>query len=261
MEEFVNVLDANPNADLPLGQGLTKLNLLQALFMFSMDDYVDWDAGKVNFDSSGFIALLEFANTLPDEYDWNDDYIPMHELISTGRQIIAATGFYDFDDYLMNRAIFGGEIVFKGLPSENRNGNSLTTGTAFAITEKCKDPDAAWAFLRSFLKEEWQKENIWYGIPVNKNVFEKMLSDAMDETRGGASSIDGFLVEMEPLTQEDVNSIMALINSVTGTVGQDDALWNIISESAADFFNGSSTAQNAARIIQNRASTYISERS
>jgi len=262
MDEFIKVLDSNPDADFALGQGLTKLNFLQALFMFSMDDFVDRGAGKVNFESNDFIALLEFANTLPDDYDW-DNYISEPELIATGRQIITATGFNSFDDFQMYRAMFGGDIVFKGLPAENRNGFSLTTYTGFAITNKCRDVDGAWEFLRTFLNEDWQNESIWYGMPTNKNAFNKLLEKAMTEDEYGSRfmSWDGFMLEMETLTQADADQIMALIDSASGSVGQDDALWTIISECASDFFSGKSTAQDAARIIQNRASIYISEQS
>jgi len=261
MEEFVATLAAHPNADYPLGQGLTRLNLLQALFMFSIDDYVDWDAGTTRFDSNDFMALLEFAKTLPDEYDWESDYIPTHELVMAGRQVVYATSFWGLDDYQMTRAMFGGDIVFKGLPSKDRNGNSLSPSTSFAITSKCKDVDGAWSFIRTFLTEDWQKENIWYGLPTNKHVFDKLIYDAMTEERHSSGSIDGFLVEMESLTQADVDHIMSLINSISGTVGEDETLWTIISESAADFFSGRTTVQDAVRVIQNRASTYVAEQS
>jgi len=263
MDEFIAVLAANPGADYPLGQGLTKENLLQALFMFNMGEYVDWNAGTVSFDSSGFISLLEFANTLPDDYDWDNEYISEPELISSGRQIITAASFNNFDDYQMYRALYGGEIVFKGLPAESRNGYSLITNSSFAITNNCKDVDGAWEFLRTFLLEDWQRENSWYGIPVHKGAFDKMLSDAMSEDEHGASSIgwNGFTIELEPLTQADADQIMSLIGSVSGLVGQDEAIWNIISESAASYFSGQTSVQDAVRVIQNRASTYIAEQS
>jgi len=261
MEEFVAMLASHPNADYPLGQGLTSLNFLQALFMFNMNDYVDWDAGTTRFDSSDFIALLEYAKTFPDEYIWDTDYIPTHELIMSGRQVVYATSFWSIDDYQMSRAMFGGDIVYKGLPTENRNGNSLSPGTAFAITSKCKDVDGAWSFIRTFLIEDWQKDNIWYGLPTNRHVFDKLIHDALTVERGGSASIDGFLVEMEKITQADVDQIMSLVNSVSGTVGQDDTLWTIISESAADFFSGRSSVQDAVRVIQNRASIYVAEQS
>jgi len=261
MDEFVAILAANPNADFPLGQGLTKITLLQALFMFGMDSYVDWNEGKAYFDSNEFIALLEYANTLPDEFDWDNNYVQEPELISSGRQIVAATGFNSFHDYQMYRALFGGNIVFKGLPAGDRNGYSLMSYSSFAITSKCRDVDGAWAFLRTYLDEKWQKENSWLGIPVNKNVFEEMIKDAMKEGNAGSVGWDGFTIELEALKQEDVDKITNMINSVSSTVGQDDAIWNIISESAANYFNGQASIQDTVRIIQNRATTYISEQS
>lgn len=261
MDEFTAVLNSNPKADYPLGQGLTKMAYLQALFMFNMDEYVDWAEGKVNFESDEFIALLEFANTLIDEFDWENEYVEEHALIAAGRQIIAATNMNDFDTLQMYRAFFGGDIVFKGLPAKERNGFSLMTQTDFAITTKCKDIDGAWEFLKTFLDEGWQKENSWRGMPVIKSVFDDLIEESMRENEHGGGSMhwDGFSVELKPLTQADVDKIMSVIDSVSGSVGQDDALWNIISEGAADFFNGRSSAQDAARIIQNRASTYVAE--
>ena len=261
MEDFINVIRANPGADYPLGQGLTKLNLLQVLFMFNMDNYVDWNEGKVYFDSDEFISLLEFTSTLPDDFDWSNEYIPEPELISSGRQIISAVNFNSFHDYQMYKALYGGEVVFKGLPAENKNGYSLMALASFAITEKCKDADAAWGFLKTFLDEDQLYENSWYGIPVIKNVFDKMIKDAMDEERAGSVGWDGFTLELKPLSQTDVDIITNLINSVSGAVGQDDAIWNIISEGVSAYFNGQSSAQDTARIIQNRATTYISEQS
>jgi len=262
MEEFNAVINANPNADYPLGQGLTNLTFLQALFMFNIDRFVDWSEGKVNFDSDEFIALLEYAGTLPSEYNWDNDYIPEYELIATGRQIIAAANMTDFDTYQMYQAFFGGDIVFKGLPADNRNGYSLMSQTDFAITSKCKDVDGAWAFLRSFISEEWQKENSWRGIPVSKKVFDDMIKKHMNEDEVGGRAMhwgDNFTVELKALTEPEADQIMSLINSVTSTVGQDDALWNIISEGAADYFNNRSSAQDVVRIIQNRASIYVAE--
>ena len=50
------------------------------------------------------------------------------------------------------------------------------------------------------------------------------------------------------------------IKNTTRIRNFDEALWNIINETASDFFNGLITAETAARIIQNRASIYISEK-
>ena len=263
-EEFLAILDANPDADFPLGQGVTKLIYLQALFMITMDNFVDWGTGTTSFDSNDFMDLLMFADTFPEEYDWDSDYLPESALIPEGRQIMAVVGFNDFEDYQMYRALFGGEIVFKGFPNESRNGNSLITNTGFAITTSCKDVDAAWQFIRTFISEDYQSDNFRrYGLPVNKNVFDKMLEDAMTENEHGPNTIgwNDFLIELNPLTQAEADQIMAFINSVTISAGQDEAIWNIVSEGAADFFNGRSSIQDTVKVIQNRASIYVSEQS
>ena len=261
MNEFTAVLEANPNADYVMGQGITKMNFLQILLMLNMDSFVDWSTSSVSFDSIDFSDLLMFADSFPDDYDWNDEYVGEHVLIREGRQIMAAVGFNSFDDYQMYRALFGGDLVFKGFPNENRNGFSLMTNTSFAITNKCTDVDGAWGFLRMFMTEKWQNDHSWYGLPTNKNVFDKMLKDAMTEDEYGNRSMswDGMEIEMKTLTQADADQINALIDSISGSAGQDEALWNIISENAADYFSGRSSLEDTVRVIQNRASIYVAE--
>jgi len=35
----------------------------------------------------------------------------------------------------------------------------MQPGTSFAITSKCNDVDGAWAFIRTFLMDDWQYEH------------------------------------------------------------------------------------------------------
>jgi len=261
INEIKAVLEANPDADYPVGQMLTKPSLLHALFMYGIDEYVDYSAGTVNFDNDEFISLLEFVNALPTEFTYGDDFLHEHELIAAGRQIIVAGILSNLDDIQLYRAMFGSDIVFKGMPAANRNGFPLFSNTSFAITAACKDVDGAWAFLRTLFLEDWQNEFSWFGLPVNKNVFDSKLKELMIENEYGprTKSVDGFEIEIKPLTQSDVNQIMEFVNSVSGSVGQDEALWAIIYEGAIDFFSRKSSAQDTARVIQSRASIYISE--
>ena len=145
----------------------------------------------------------------------------------------------------------------------NRNGFPLITNSSFAITNNCIDVDGAWEFLRTLLLEDWQNEFSLYGLPINRHVFDRNLNELMIKSENGlrTRSLDGFEVVIEPLPQADVNQIMELVNSISGSVGQHDALWNIVSEGAIDFFSNKTTVQDTVRVIQSRASTYISEQS
>jgi len=273
MNEFRDVLRANPQADMPMGMGYTKNAFLQSVIVMSMDEYVDWATGMCYFDRGGFADLLEFANMFPDEFDWSrDEYIDPGELIATGRQIMMNMGISDFMSVRMYTALFGGEIVFKGFPSDNKRGNSLSIGSSLSMTTRCRSKEGAWQFMRTVLTEEWQTNNNW-GFPTNKAAFDTLLKDAMtpryftdeygnqvEESQGGWGWGDT-MIEIYALTQREADNIMDLINSVSGTASYNESLMMIINEGAEDFFSGRSSAQEAARVIQSRASIYVAEQS
>jgi ABC-type glycerol-3-phosphate transport system substrate-binding protein len=291
MQEFQAVLDANPQADYPLGQWLTKWSFLQSTIMFSLDEYVDWTRGTTNFDSQNFIQLLEFANTFPEDFDWgrgrsidwdigwpDDNWLSEEELIASGRQImVRLSWFSDFWTYRQYLANFGGEIVFKGFPTEDRNGSSIMIPSSYAMSADGKNKDGVWEFLRSMLMPDWQRENVNWIFPTNKTVFNERLEEAMKEDQYSDSTIirstlatpspDGDVMwmppEIKPLTQADADRLFALIDSITFTASwnMDEGLMDIIKEGADDYFNGVRSAADAARIIQSKASIYVSEQS
>ena len=256
------VISANPTLDYPIGQGHSKLDTLRYLFSYNMDDYVDWISGTVNFENEEFTALLEFTNTLPDFYDWDSEGFHSEvDLMRSGQTIIRSTRIDNFNSFLMYKAIFGGDIVFKGYPAGDRNGNTLMTFPGLAISSACKDIDGAWAFLRTLLMEERQYDMTWrQAFPTNKNAFDRLLADAMDpRLTGGAFGWDGFMVDGRALRQDEADTIMSLIESASGQAGWDESLWVIISESASNYFNGLSSVQDTVRVIQNKASIFIAE--
>jgi ABC-type glycerol-3-phosphate transport system substrate-binding protein len=194
MDEFLTVLNANPQADMPMGQWLTKDSFLQSIIMLSMDEYVDWAAGEVFFDTGGFAQLLEFSNMFPEDFEYDRDfYVDENELVAMGRQIMSPTGVGDFQTIQMYQAMYGGDIVYKGFPNENRNGNSLNINTSLSITTSSNNKDGAWEFIRTILTSDWQRSNIWWNFPTNKVVFNEKVEEAMreDEESGGISTGGG----------------------------------------------------------------------
>jgi len=271
VEEFITTLDANPQADMPMGNWLTRESFLHMSVMLGMHNFVDWGSGTVNFDGGDFAALLEIANRFPPEPDrddeatvreWTeDDWVDPVELIATGRQIMERSWLWDFHSLQRTISLFGGDIVFKGFPTENRNGHTLFTETSLAITTSSVDPDGAWSFVRTVLTEDFQRE-MW-GFPTSRILFEERQEEAMtppDEDEGIMWGWGwGEMTPIEPLTQEQVDQVFALIDSVTGTEGRNEDLMRMVTEVAEDFFNGLITAQDAARFLQDRAAIYVSE--
>jgi ABC-type glycerol-3-phosphate transport system substrate-binding protein len=256
--EFFAVLEDNPGADLPGGSFVNDLWFLSLVLMDGVNSFVDRESGTTDFENDGFIELLEAVKRFPNNSDWSNTYSEW-DLIAEGRQIMNVLNFGQFDFLLSYRAWFGGDIILKGYPTENRNGNVFIPYTNIAISVNCTDVDAAWEFVRIFITEEFQREMYPWSIPVNKVVFEEELNKLMEPTGISFFPSDGMEIEILPFTQNEVDMLYSSIINTTRLRNVDETLWDIISESASDFFNGIITAEDAARIIQNRASIYIAE--
>lgn len=276
MDEFFAVLDANPNADMPIGQWLTRNSFLSQALVLGIDEYVDWATGNVYFDTGAFAQLLELSNTFPEERNtgdmsgsvradvaWEGEYLSEQELIATGRQIMAVPWNVEFESISQYRAMFGGELVFKGFPTENRNGNYISIYGGLSIANGASNQEGAWEFVRATLSSEWQQENMQWGLlPTSRTVFDNIAAEAMNreeyEMYFGWGDVP---ITVGPTIQSDIDRLLELIDSVAGVASQNDALLDIIMEGAEDFFNGRLSAEDAARIIQSRAAIFVSEQS
>jgi ABC-type glycerol-3-phosphate transport system substrate-binding protein len=263
IDEFAAVLEANPQADVPLGFWTTNIWLLSVVFMYSMEEYIDRVSGTADFENDNFVRLLELANTFPSEFV-SDMVVSQMELFAAGRQIMDMGSIGSLDILQTFLTVFDGEVVFKGFPTENRDGNVFHPSTSLAITRNCSDVDAAWEFVRMFLTEDYQRDILpSWTLPVNNDVFEEKLNDAMNPPGAWLIVGDGEddKIELQGFSQENVDMLRDTVNNITRMSCFDDTLWNIISETAIDYFNGRHTAQDAARIIQSRVTIYLSEQS
>jgi len=256
IEEFIAVLDANPQADIPFGPHFTKHDFLWVFLFANMNEYVDTSSRTADFNNRDFIELLEFINTFPSEVgEFILDPFYDRELKAEGRQIMEHY-FARLHSLHTQKESFGGEIVFKGWPTSDRNGHRFISHDSVAITSSAADKDGAWDFVRTLLMEEHQRD-YFVNFPINKAAFNEQMLEYMEPYSYYHGEV---LITVEP-TQEDVDDIISLINSTTKiiAVGSDLTLWNIITESASDFFNGLISAEDAARIIQSRVSIFLAE--
>jgi len=256
IEEFIAVLDANPQADIPFGPGFTKQEFLFRLLLLNLYEYVDMNSRTADFNNRDFIELLELINAFPSEVD-EHTYDPLYnrEIKAEGRQIMD-TFVARIQDLQTQKESFGGDIVFKGWPAADGSGHRFISHDAVAITNRATDKDGAWEFVRTLLMEEHQR-GLFFSFPINKAVFnERMLEDMQPYS----IIHNGQTIIVEP-TQEDADELVALINSTAkiSAHGSDVTLGNIIIESATDFFDGRITAEDAARIIQSRVSIFLAE--
>ena len=271
IDEFKEVINANPQATMPLGEIYDGVALVYSMYRVDSRSFVDWETGEVNFNSDYFIDLLEFSYTLGainwDEIDMTGGLLSQpYRMISSGEQIIIEITFDDPLLYPLFQDLFNGDFVFKGFPVEHGSGNSFNTNSGMAITANSKNQQGAWEFINFVLSEEWQSRqlqnsNSYFGIPTNQNLFDQILVDSMNERRSTELMWNDFRTTSRSLTQDNVDSIRVFVNSISSVSFSIDPLHNILMDGLTDYFQGTISAHDAARIIQSRASIFVAEQS
>ena len=71
--------------------------------------------------------------------------------------------------------------------------------------------------------------------------------------------LDTQAVMIKPPTQADYDQVMSLYEAAEGISGRDENIWAIVQECAGTLFAGDRTAEDAARMIQNRVELYLNE--
>jgi len=271
MDEFIDVINAHPNATTPLGPDYDREGFLNVMLMSNINEYVDWNTGGVYFDTGSFARLLELAMIFPESVDKDRALsVRRSELIARGEQIMLPYYIVDFVFVYDGYILFGDDVIYKGFPSVDRRGNLMMFDPGLAMSSTSGHKDIVWQFMRTILTEEWQRDNVLV-FPSNAAVFNERLLEATTpdiiidengkeiEVSKGEWLVDGDSFEMLALTEAQSEKLMTMINSLTGRIDQDDALNNIIIEGAAEFFSGRLTADAAAAQIQNRVSIYVAE--
>ena len=284
-EDVRTALASMPEGCTVLDQFTTSGDILRAELTLDADYYIDWESGKVNFDSKEFVDLLNFSRLFPNAFDYAnynwDEYTSDDARIRDGKQLLSRMYLSSFDDILMTEAQFGGNMTYIGYPTASGVGSYLNLNSGYAMSSRCADKDAAWQFLRSFMTEKALESNYYWGFPANRKLLDKQLKEAMTveylkdengnylldengeripQSRGGFWS-EGMSEPMEyySLTQEQADKVMAIINSTTKIYSENTAVLNIIFEQTDAFFSGQKTAEEVAKLVQGKLSIYVNE--
>ena len=269
-DDFYAALDQMPEGCEILSLGTTKQSVFDSICNLNLDSFVDWGTGTCNFDSEEFINLLKFTDLFPAEFDWQNYEWTQNDSddvrIKEGRQLLMSLSVGYPSDLVYYKGYFEGGMTLIGFPDVPGSGSVFSTySPGFAISETCKEKDAAWRFVSGFLKEDFQNNYGSYGFSVNRKLFDKSFQDALgQEFNNYVMDASGEYVNQTiTFTQEDMDMLLDVINN-TQLFGQSyastqDQLQKIVSEEVSSYFAGEKSAEDVAAMIQNRASIYVSE--
>lgn len=243
--------------DLEIMGGVTPAALLRAIVMSDYDHYINQEKKTASFDTGEFAGLLNQLKELYGAGMLSDNLDKIFE----NRSI--------FHDRLFNSPMQALETLLSKQQIWNSPGSSKDAGLRFssdmmlAINAKSAVTDEAWKFLSYLLSEEAQSHPAMFQwFPMNKAAVAVKLQQALSapaesKTLLGAPS-DNAQAPVE-VTAQTTERLMAFIGQPGYFHGSDPRLMDIVETEAAAFFAGEKTAETVAKLIQNRAKTYLNE--
>lgn len=228
--------------------------------------------------------MMEYAKALPsgdesssdyDEDYWQDYWSNYESQYRQNRTLLLEANFWRFDNlaYTINGRI-GEAVSYTGFPTESGNGSYIMSSITYVLSAKSKNLDEAWNFMRHYLTEEVQEEVNYF--PVRKDTFYEKSKEATQrrtweytdengethtEYEDMSIWINGESVPYDPLSQEQLDELIAFVESVHNPYYYNEEVMNIINEEIDGFFTGQKPARDVADVIQRRVQNYVDENS
>lgn len=138
-------------------------------------------------------------------------------------------------------------------------------GLPLAINGKSANKQEAWQFVKFLLSEEMQTAMELNGFAVNKRAGktnENALKELGQPNASGKSMklmINGKEFTPKPANDHDIERIEQALNGIKAYAESDPKITKIVAEETAPFFQGQKSAEDTAKVIQNKAGTYLQE--
>ena len=265
-EEFSQVLAALPEG-MDVVSEMSGYGYIADYMDACANEIIDYASGTCHFDSSDFIAALEFAATLPEEAKTYGD----------GEYTIDHPGHMFDSRYLEDKVLLqqvsivrvrdlcsringalGEDGAYVGFPSDSREGGVLRIyGTSFVLSNQSSHLEGAWSFARYLLTEDYQSGMLDRsgGLPTRKDVFEDNVQDAAGYE--GFCFINDEYRNLPALTLEQLNRAVNFMEGVHHFTFDDETVMNIIYEEAESYFQGQKDVESVADAIQKRVGLYL----
>lgn len=207
----------------------TQSDFLMQVMQWCLPEFVDESADTCDFENQLFYDLLSVCkNHMPAEYSEsgsNQEYLCNYTF--------SMFGFSSICDIVQSK---GNAAVFSGFPSAN--GGQFAFSPRIAVTTSNQDKQASWDFVCELICSN--------GITV----YESILT----------SDFDSDITQLEGDYPQDVIATVSEMILNTSTASDYDSLIpQIVVEESAAYFSGDKTAEEVAKLIQNRVMIYLSE--
>lgn len=243
LEDLETAREKMPEDWVPVDSWNTPGNLFGLTAAFCIGRFVDRETGTCRFETQEFIDILDWCK------NWGGDgstpEAPEKTLMKLGW--ISSLSWLASRGDIAKEWFDGAGYTYAGYPV-GEGGSAYLVLTSLGVSTSCRSLDGAKAFLAYCFSGKQES-----GLPANMEVLREELAQYK------AGNRTDWYGEVENISEADEAKFLELLSSVTVLEGMDQALEDILSEEADAYFAGAATAQQAAKIIQSRASLYLQE--
>ena len=219
--------------------------------------FVDEVNGKVNFDSDTFTTLLKEVKSLSDEQILTEEFlVPLFRNVSI---VSPAHYIRDLKQSEFNSKDYKHKSKLYAKPKANgqQAGGYFRPYITIGINEKSSVKEEAWDFLKFMLSDEMQPG----GFPLNKTAYEKQVQQLLKEGKVKSDQPVGAMKgKIFEVTAKDIQGLDQFISEAIHPVAfKPSKVEEIISEESKAYFSGQKSAEEVAKLIQNRVTTFVNE--
>ena len=165
-------------------------------------------------------------------------------------------------DVVVNNRIVEKYPSYRYLAWEGISNKSIIPREKIGISSKSKKQKIAKEFLKALFSSEYQKSNPLKSLPIDKELLKETLQDK--DSLGGSIQYsneigEDFEIELSPLTDEEVNSFIQLVESFDS---DNEADVKIIDESIDEmtaYVTGKKNIDETLSAIDKKLLVYLSE--
>ena len=237
LEEFRRFASENTNAC----AGVSKENMLRCIMELNLSAFLDEGMKECNFDNADFCNILNYVNMYQNQEMVITSLSDFEEKVKMQEVIMYPVLLTDPVSYQFYEALWGKDICFIGYPSTDGNGIQLCSlGESYMITRNSAHKKEC---LENAAEKKMEDDGTGNLIEVPKYTYY----------------FDDVELELNALSEDEEKGLRGLLEKATPVKQSSKVISDIILEETKAFFDGTTSAENVAKIIQNRAQNYLNE--
>ncbi len=277
LDELLETFSSMPPESTVLRYNTTRDAAFFRLLSAQVDQFVDWNTGKVSFDSEEFYKMVAFLETIPEKFETSLTKQQVYEECARrmleGEQLLEIAALEMVPDIARNDTYFMDHSIYVGYPTVDGSLGSMFTlhGEILSMSATCQNKETAWEFMRPILTKVYEGEEVSYEhqyvrmkIPVNRLNYiagnEADLENPHMYTHGPSGVYYPNYVQLGPIEDEEyIERFDEVVQNTTQIYWPDDELANIVWECLGPYFAGDRTMEDTVRMLDSRVGLYVSE--